>query len=82
MKKKTPTLVQEVIFFLNGNYAAFTEKGQQIPKEQGNAFIQTLQDKFDRGVVDNHTKVSIRGFEECKTVGHFLHDSKLKRKSL
>ncbi len=71
-------MIEEIMFFGNGNYASFKD-GAQYPKEQGNAFLQILQEKLERGVVAKNTKVSMQGWDVGVpwTVGELLQSGRL-----
>lgn len=54
-------MVETVVFFENGNYAAFRD-GEQDPPEQGNAWLDVLQAKLDRKAIDPKTRVKMPGW--------------------
>ena len=75
---KGDAMIEEIMFFGNGNYASFKD-GAQNPKEQGNAFLKILQEKLERGVVAKDTKVSMEGWDVGApwTVGELLKSGRL-----
>ena len=70
--------LENIMFFSNGNYAAFDGKGSQIAEEQGCAWFPILQDKLNRGVIDENTKVSMAGWK-LTTVAELIKAERLKR---
>ena len=65
-------MIKTMIFFANGNYAACDKNGEQVPKEQGCAWIDIIREKHKRGVVDEWTKVTMAGWGEDLTAGEIL----------
>ncbi len=70
--------LENVMFFSNGNYAAFDVGGHQVAKEQGCAWFPVLQDKLNRGVIDEKTIISMAGWEST-TVAELIKSERLKR---
>lgn len=77
VEKKKAT-VKEMFFFANGNYCAFNDAGDQVPEEQGSAWMKVLQEKLDRGVIDENTAVKMEGWGN-KTVRELIDSGRLKR---
>lgn len=81
------TKISTMMFFPNGNFAAFDRKGEQVTEEQGSAWIRILQDKLDRGVITEETKVTMSGWENYNhksgydwTVKELIESKRLTRK--
>ncbi len=76
-------MINTVLFLNNGNYAAFQE-GEQVAPEQGNAWIDILQDKLDRKVINLETEVMMPGWwtpdhpDSKWTVGELVKTAALK----
>ena len=70
--------LENMMFFSNGNYAAFDVGGNQVAEEQGCAWFPVLQDKLNRGVIDEKTRVSMAG-RESATVADLIKSGRLKR---
>lgn len=68
--------IDVMFFFPNGNYFAFDKKDHQIESEQGSAWLNVLQDKLRRGVIDGHTKLNMNGWGEM-TVQDLVDSGKL-----
>lgn len=54
--------VRALMFFTNGNYAAFDGRGRQVAEEQGVAWFPIIQDKLSRGVIGDDTTVQMPGW--------------------
>ena len=70
--------LENVMFFSNGNYASFDVGGNQVAAEQGCAWFPILQDKLNRGVIDEKTRISMAGWESA-TVADLIKAERLKR---
>lgn len=70
--------IKEIFFFPNGNFFAFDLVGKQIPEEQGSAWMRILQEKLDRGAIDDNTAVRMEGWEDV-TVLDLIESGRLKR---
>ncbi len=69
--------IAKLIFFNNGNIGAFTEEGVQVPSEQGCAFLDSLQDKLDRDVINEDTQVTMSGWADG-TVSDYIKSGRLR----
>lgn len=69
--------IAKLIFFRNGNIVAFTDQGEQVPSEQSSAFIDALQSKLDRGVINEDTKVTMSGWDDA-TIADFIKSGRLR----
>ena len=69
--------IAKLIFFRNGNVGAFTDQGVQVPSEQGSAFIDALQSKLDRGVINRDTEVTMSGWADG-TVADYIKSEHLR----
>lgn len=54
-------MLETLIFYENGNYAAF-QNHEQIGSEQGNAWLAVLQEKLDRKMIGPETRVLLPGW--------------------
>lgn len=77
-------MVKTLFFFPNGNYAACDEAGNQVPDEQGSAWMNVLQEKLSRGVITEQTRLKMAGWnhpkgEEWWTVGELIASGRLKK---
>ena len=70
------TIIKRIMFLHTGAYVTFNAEGSQIPKEQGNAFIRTLQSKLNRGVITKKTQVMMPGWKDG-TVNDFIKSKRL-----
>lgn len=79
-------MIRKIIFDENGNYVAFDVDGQ-VAAEQGNAWLEILQDKLDRKAIDLKTKVIMPGWwtpdhkDRTWTVGELLKSNRLKARA-
>jgi len=77
-------MIERMYFFANGNYAALDSEGNQVSEEQGSAWVKVLQEKLDRRVIDENTRVMMSGWELMgkaeRTVRELLERGDLKRK--
>jgi hypothetical protein len=74
-------MIETVFFFENGNYAAFDKQGQQVPDEQGSAWFVVLQDKLNRGVISEKTRVNMAGWGQEFSVKELIERASLSRSS-
>ena len=68
--------ITKIFFFGNGNCAAFDKDGEQVTAEQGSAFLDALQDKLNRGVINENTQVDMNGWEGS-TVAEYIKSNRL-----
>jgi hypothetical protein len=78
--------IKQIFFFATGNYVAFDEKDAQIPDEGGNAWMNIIQDKLNRGLITKSTKLSMSGWEggdgmENWTVADLIKSGRVKEKA-
>lgn len=58
---KGDVVLETLIFMNNGSYASF-KNGEQVGPEQGNAWLEVLQAKLDRGMIGPKTEVMMPGW--------------------